>query len=213
MTKKELSAIGDLAVDKDLMIFSDELWEDIIYNDHKHVSIASLNQDVSDRTLTAFGFSKTYNIAGLQIGYLSSTNKEMMKKVKDVAGGIMRGSTSVSKAVAKTILSGEVSYYLTEELKYLHRTRRYSMQRLNEIDGIACNDLEGTYLIFPNVSAFNKSSEELSEYLLNDAKVGVTRGSQFGSRGEGHLRINIGTSLKVLEEAFNRIQNSLQKLK
>jgi bifunctional pyridoxal-dependent enzyme with beta-cystathionase and maltose regulon repressor activities len=213
MTKKELSAIGDLAVDKDLILFSDELWEDITYNDHKHISIASLNQEVSNRTLTAYGFSKTYNIAGLQIGYLSSTNKEMMKKIKKVARGIMRGTSSVSKAVAKTIMSGEVAYYLTEELRYLHKTRRYSLQRLNEIDGIICNDLEGTYLLFPNVSKYNMSSEELSEYILKDAKVEISKGSQFGSKGEGHLRINIGTSLKVLEEAFDRIQNSLEKLK
>jgi len=213
LTYKELKGIADIAIDNNLIVASDEVHSDIVFDGRKHISIASLNNEVSDRTLTAYGFSKTYNIAGLQIGYLSSTNKGMMKKIKDMARGIMRGTSSVSKAVAKTILSGEVAYYLAEELRYLHKTRRYSLERLNEIEGIACNDLEGTYLLFPNVSEYDISSEKLSEYLLEDAKVEVSKGSQFGSRGEGHLRINIGTSLKVLEEAFDRIQNSLQKLK
>ena len=81
MTQQELSSIADLAVDHDLIVASDELWEDIVYDNHKHISIAALGPEISDRTLTVFGFSKAFNISGLQAGYASTTNKKMMKEM------------------------------------------------------------------------------------------------------------------------------------
>jgi len=212
MTKEELSAIADIVLDNDLIVMSDELWEDIIFNDRKHVSIASLDPEISNRTLTVFGFSKTYNVAGLQIGYAASTNLKMVKQMKKLMKGVFRGTTTVSKAVAKTILSGDVDYYVEEELKYLHLAREYSMKRLKNIDGVNCNSLEGTFLLFPNIKAFGKTSKEMFEYLLKEARVGVSEGSQFGSNGEYHVRINIGTSLNILKEAFDRIETSLKQL-
>jgi bifunctional pyridoxal-dependent enzyme with beta-cystathionase and maltose regulon repressor activities len=212
MTKQELSSIADLAVDHDLIVVSDELWEDIVYDAHRHISIAALGSEISDRTLTVFGFSKAYSISGLQVGYAATTNKKMMKKMKKIAHGVFRGTTTISMIAAKVILSGEVDYYVTEELRYLHRAREYSLERMKGIEGIKCNALEGTYLLFPNISAFGKTSEEMVKYLLEDAKVGVSDGSRFGSRGEGHIRLNIGTSLAVLEEGLNRIESSLGKL-
>lgn len=212
MTREELSAVADLAVDHDLIVMSDELWEDIIFDDKEPVSIASLNPEISDRTLTVFGFSKAYNIAGLQIGYASTTNKKMLEEMKHISRGIFRETTTLSKVAAKTILSGKVDYYLKAELEYLHKARQYSIKRLGEIEGVESNSPEGTYLLFPRISRYGKRSKALVEYLLEDAKVGVSDGSEFGPNGEGHIRINIGTSLSVLEEAFNRIHKSLDKL-
>jgi len=213
MTQPELSSIADLAVDHDLIVMSDELWEDIVYDAHRHISIAALGPEISDRTLTVFGFSKAYNISGLQVGYASTTNKKMMKEMKRIAHGVFRGTTTVSMVAAKVILSGKVDYYVREELRYLHRVREYSLERMRGIEGVKCNALEGTYLLFPNITAFGKTSKEMVKYLLEDAKVGVSDGSQFGSRGDGHIRLNIGTSLAVLEEGLNRIESSLSKLR
>jgi aspartate/methionine/tyrosine aminotransferase len=213
MTKKELSAISDLAIDHDLIVMSDELWEDILYDDHKHVSIASLSPEISNRTLTVFGFSKAYNIAGLQIGYAVSSNTKMITDMKKKTRGIFRETTTISQAVAKTILSGKVDHYLTEELRYLHRVRDYSIKRLKEIPGVICNALEGTYLLFPNITSYSKTSTEMVQFLRQDARVEVSNGSMFGTKGDGHIRINIGTSLNILRTAFNRIEKSLDKLR
>ncbi|MDQ1278789.1 MAG: Pyridoxal phosphate-dependent aminotransferase [Thermoproteota archaeon] len=211
MTREELSAVADLAVDHDLVVMSDELWEDIVFDDKEHVSIASLNSDISERTLTVWGFSKSYNIAGLQIGYAATTNKEMLKELKRLSNGIFRETTTLSKTAAKTILSGKVDYYLKAELEYLRETREYAVKRLREIEGVKPNVPEGTYLLFPRVSRYKMKSNAIVKFLLEDAKVSVIDGSEFGSNGEGHVRINVGTSLNVLEEAFNRIQKSLNK--
>lgn len=212
MTKEELSAIADLAEDHDLVVMSDELWEDIVFDGREHISIASLNPEISDRTLTVWGFSKAYNIAGLQIGYAATTNKKMLKKMKHLSNGVFRETTTLSKAAAKTILSGKVDYYLKAELEYLQEAREYSVKRLREIEGVKSNMSEGTYLLFPRVRGYGMKSKALVKYLLEDARVGVSDGSEFGSNGEGHIRINVGTSPKVLEEGFNRVQKSLNKL-
>jgi bifunctional pyridoxal-dependent enzyme with beta-cystathionase and maltose regulon repressor activities len=212
MTKSELSAIADLALDHDFLIASDELWEDIVYPGHVHTSIAALNSDISHNTLSFFGFSKAYNIAGLQIGYITTTNETMLAGMKEVAQGILRGTSTIAQAVAKTILSGTVEYYLTQELQHLHIVRDYTIRQLQEIGDIHCNTIEGTYLLFPNLSAYGKSSSTLVSHLLTEARVGVSDGSQFGTLGEGHIRMNIGTSLSVIQEAIHRIAQALQKL-
>jgi bifunctional pyridoxal-dependent enzyme with beta-cystathionase and maltose regulon repressor activities len=212
MTRSELAAIADLAIDHKLLVASDELWEEIVYEHHPHISIASLGTEIAERTITFFGFSKSYNIAGLQIGYAATTNTQMVQEMKQIARGILRGATTISQAVAKRILRGDVEYYVKAELKYLHEAREYSLQRLQEIDGVEPNDLEGTYLLFPNIASYGIPSKEMVNHLLHDAKVGVLEGSRFGSNGEGHIRINIGTSLSILREAFDRIESSLRKL-
>jgi bifunctional pyridoxal-dependent enzyme with beta-cystathionase and maltose regulon repressor activities len=212
MTKSELSAIADLAHDHDLLIASDELWEDIVYPGHVHTSIAALNPDISHNTLSFFGFSKAYNIAGLQIGYIATTNETMLTKMKNAAQGILRGTSTIAQAAAKTILSGTVNSYLTQELQHLHTVRDYAIRQLQEIGDIHCNTIEGTYLLFPNLSAYGKPSSTLVNHLLTEAKVGVSDGSQFGTLGEGHIRINIATSLPVLQEALHRIAQALHTL-
>lgn len=212
MTKSELSAIADLVHDHDLLIASDELWEDIVYPGHVHTSIAALNPDISHNTLSFFGFSKAYNIAGLQIGYIATTNETMLTKMKNSAQGILRGTSTIAQAAAKTILSGTVKSYLTQELQHLLTVRDYAIRQLQEIGDIHCNTIEGTYLLFPNLSAYGKPSSILVNHLLTEAKVGVSDGSQFGTLGEGHIRINIATSLPVLQEALHRIAQALHTL-
>jgi bifunctional pyridoxal-dependent enzyme with beta-cystathionase and maltose regulon repressor activities len=212
MTKSELSAIADLAFDHDLLIASDELWEDIVYPGHVHTSIAALNPEISHNALSFFGFSKAYNIAGLQIGYMTTTNETMLASMKKMAQGILRGTSTIAQAVAKTILSGTVDYYLTQELQHLHTVRDYTIRKLQEIGDIHCNTIEGTYLLFPDLSAYGKPSSTLVNHLLTEGRVGVSDGSQFGTRGEGHIRINIGTSLPVLQEAIRRITHALHTL-
>ncbi len=212
MTKSELSAIADIALDNDIIIASDELWEDIVYPGHYHTSIASLHPDISRNTITFFGFSKAYNISGLQIGYIATTNATMLADMKKLAQGILRGTSTIAQAVAKTILSGQVDYYLTQELEHLCLVRDYVTRKFQEIGDIHCNPIEGTYLVFPDLSAYGKSSKDLINYLETEARVGVSAGSQFGTLGEGHIRMNIGTSLPVLQEALNRITPALRKL-
>lgn len=221
MTRDELRCIADIAVDHELTVMSDELWEDILFDGRKHTSLASLNPSIADRTITAFGFSKTFGVAGLQIGYAVATDKMMMQKIKSI--GIrdtgnpdepaLRGTGSLSLAAAKVMLSGRVDYYVRQLVAYLQEVRDQAYQRLSKMELVRLTPLEGTYLTFPDLGKYGMSSNQLAEYLLNKARVAVESGAEFGPAGEGHVRINIGTSKEILNEALNRIELALKGVK
>jgi len=213
MTKEELRGISDIAVDRNLYVMSDELWEDIRFDGRSHVSIASLNPEISERTISSFGFSKTFGVAGLQIGYMVVTNKNLMEKIRKIAKGVLRGASSLSRAAGVVMLSGALDEYVKSMLRYLESLRSIAEKRFKEMTDVTCPKLEGTYLMFPNLSSYGMVSEAMAEYLLKEGKVAVTPGSEFGHQGEGHIRICIATSKAILTEALDRIQNALAKLR
>jgi len=221
MTREELRCVADIAVDHDLTVMSDELWEDIVFDGRRHISLASLNPKMADRTVTSFGFSKTFGVAGLQVGYAVATNGQLMRKIKSIGfrdtgnpdEPSLRGTGSLGLVAAMVMLSQKVNYYVKGLVAYLQEIRDLVYKRLVDIGGMRLTPLEGTYLIFPNVSSFGMSSEDMTEYLLKRARVAVESGSEFGPSGEGHIRINIGTGKEILTEALNRIEGALKAVK
>ena len=213
LTEEELRGIGEVAVDHNLTIMSDELHEDVVLDGRKHISIASLSPEIADRTMTSFGFSKTYGVAGLQMGYLVATNKQMMESLRKIARGVLRGTTSLSKAAAPVMLDDTLRWWREGLVKHIEMIRDLVEKRLKEIGDITCPKLEGTYLMFPNISSYGKNSRELTDYLLKEGKVAVSHGSEFGPNGEGHVRMCIATSEEIINEALNRMERALSKLK
>jgi aspartate/methionine/tyrosine aminotransferase len=189
----------------------DELWEDIVFDGKEHVSIASLSPEVSDLTLSSWGFSKTFGVAGLQIGYMTTTNKEMLESMKKHATGIQRGTSTLGRAAAKVMLSSEMDYWRKGMMDHLHKTRDICAKRLGSISGVEFPELEGTYVPFPKFD-LGLSSDELQEYILKEARVAISSGQGYGSKGAGHLRINIATSESLMNEAMDRVVEALEKL-
>jgi aminotransferase len=211
MTKTELKAVADIAVDKKIYVMVDELWEDIVFDGKQHVSIASLNPEISDLTLSSWGFSKAFGVAGLQIGYMTTTNKEMMKAMQTHATGIQRGSSTLACAAAEVMLSDEMDYWRKGMMTHLHKMRDICANRLNAILGVEFPVLEGTYVPFPRFD-LGLGSDDLRDYLLKEAKVAISSGHGYGIEGEGHLRINIATSESIMNTAMDRIEAALSKL-
>jgi len=211
MTKEELTAIADIAVDHKIKLYVDELWEDIIFDERKHVTLASLNSEVSELTSTGWGVSKTFGVAGLYLGYLCTTNKTLLENFRKHAKCIQRGSSTLSRAVAPVMLDETLDWWRREVMVHLHKIREICYKRFNEIEGVYFPMFEGTYVPFPRFS-FGMSSKDLHEYLLRDAKVALTPGSNYGAKGEGHLRICIATSEEIINETIDRIQASLTRL-
>jgi aminotransferase len=211
MTREELKMVADIAVDRKIKIIVDELWEDVRFGERPHVSLASISPEVAALTTTSWGCSKTFGVAGLQIGYLCSTDKATMDNYKKLATSIQRGTTSLSRISANMMLSKKLDWWRRDMVKHLTKIKALTLKRMNEIPGVEFKDFDGTYVPFCKFN-YKMSSNDMNEYLLNNAKVAVSSGSSFGSRGESFQRINFATSDKIMNEAIDRIGNALRKL-
>ena len=213
LRKEELQAMVDLAEDHNLWIMSDEIWSDIIYDGRKHIPTASL-PNAPERTITLYGFSKTFAMAGLQLGFMVTQNQKLLKHIKDTVPGYFYPVNNISQ-IAGTAALNECWDWATEFIIHLEKVRDYVYERLVSIPKIEAHKPEGTYVIFPKIQGM--SSVEATEYLFKEAKVAVVPGhghpfSYFGPGGEGHIRIVYSTSIEIIEEAMNRIEAALTKL-
>jgi aspartate/methionine/tyrosine aminotransferase len=211
ITKEELKGIADVAVDKKINIVSDELWEDVVFDDREHISIASLNPEVGALTLTSWGFSKTFGVAGLQLGYMATTNKEMMMQMIKLVAGIQRGSSTLAKAIAPVMLDHTLDWWRRDMLKHLSKIRKLCATRMNKMNGVTFPDLEGTYVPFPRFDLGLKS-KDLADLLIKEYKVGLSAGIGYGAKGENHLRMCIATSEVIMKDALDRIEAATEKL-
>ena len=211
MTKMELKGIADIATDNDLTVMVDELWEDIIFDGRKHISLASLNPEIENRTITSWGFSKTYGVAGLQIGYLVTTNRWIMARLRRIALGILRGTSSLALAAAPIMLDETLEWWRIGIVEHSNQMRALAEHRFEEIPNVTCPKLEGTYLMFPKFVC-GLTTFELSNFMLNEAKVAFMSGNILGSQGENHLRMTIATSETILNEVFDRLEKAFKIL-
>lgn len=209
-TREELEGIGQIAKENNLLIFSDELYEDMIF-EGKHVSIASLDADLFERTLSAFGFSKAFGIAGFRIAYIVCHGKHMQELKKRLHGMIVHADT-LAQAAAKTALTNGTPW-LERLMVHLREMRDYAIERLSAIRGVWCPVPQATPFLFPNLASFGMTSQEMTRHLEENAKVIVENGAEFGPPGEGHIRINFATAYPVLKEAFYRIEKVLMKIR
>ena len=211
MTKEELKGIADVAVDEGIYVFVDELWEDILNDGRKHISLASLNPEIADLTITSWGFSKTWSVPGLQAGYLAATSKAIFDNLTNISRGVLRGTNNFSKVIAEPILSGKVDYWVREMNVYLQEMRDLVERRLDKMGDFTIPKLEGTYLMFPKFN-YGLGGDELEKFLMEEAKVTLNNGNHFGPEGEGHMRMLTATSKGIMNEALDRIERVIPKL-
>jgi len=210
MTEEELKGIADVAIDNGITVMVDELWEDIVFDGREHITLASLGPEIADRTMTSWGFSKTYGVAGLQMGYLCATNKEMMDRLRALAAGVLRGTSTLAMAAAPVMLDDTLEWWRTDVMEHLNKIRALCEKRFDETQGVTYPQLEGTYLMFPRFN-YGMNSNELDEYLFKEARVRFRSGAYFGPRGDGHLRMSIASSEEIINEVFDRVQGALKK--
>lgn len=213
MTREELTAIGRLAVEHNLTIMSDEIWSDIIYPPHQHTSMASLGPEIAGRTITVFGLSKTFGLAGLRIGFLVAPNAGVYERLMDLsrARTTAAGVTTLSQVAA--VAAYERCWYWADAfLAHLREMRDYVAGRLNAIPGVTCHSPQGTYVLFPDIMGLGMGSRETADYLLERARVAVVPGLPrwFGPGAEGNIRLCFSTSGGILTEALDRIERALE---
>lgn len=212
-TKEELTQFGNIALKHKLIILSDEIWSDIVFAPSKFTSIASINEEIKNITVTVTGFSKSYGLAGLRIGLVATANEKHYQNlfIHSLHQSTVHGANVLSQVAAKAALD-ECDYWLNDFVNHLHQMRDFCVEQLNAIPGFQCIAPDGCYVAFANITATQKSSEEMYQYLLQEAKVAVVPGLKkwFGNGAEGNIRLCFSTSEEVLAEAFSRIQKAFQ---
>lgn len=207
MKKKTLEAIADVAIENDLVIFSDEAYEKFVYDNNQHISIASL-KGMEDRVLTFQSFSKTYAMTGFRIGYVAGP-EEIIKAMTRLHIYTTVSAPTVSQFAALEALDGNQSFVEVMRKEYDKR-RKLIIKRLEEIPHINCLKPEGAFYAFPSIKGLKMSSLQASEFLLKKAKVLVVPGNEFGIHGEGYIRMSYATSYEKIEEAMDRIEKAVK---
>jgi aspartate aminotransferase len=216
--QKQIEQIAELAVEKGFYVLSDEIYEKILYDGNKHVSIASLGEDIKKLTLTVNGFSKAFSMTGWRLGYVAAE-----KPIIDAMDAIQ--SHSASNLVSFTQPAGEAALNGPQEvvdvmLAEFDKRRKYIVSRLNAIEGITCATPGGAFYVFPNVSAlygrsFNGNvitgSEAFSDYILEQANVAMVAGSGFGA--DNYVRLSYATSMECIEKGLDRVAEAVANLK
>ena len=211
-TKAELLKLGEFACKHNLIILSDEIWSDIIFTPHVFTSIASLNEEIRQRTVTVTGYSKSYGLAGLRIGTVMASNPEHYSMLFEASlhQSTIHGANTLSQIAAVAALD-ECGDYLQGFVSHLQEMRDLTVGLLNETNGFHCIAPEGCYVAFANITGTGKSSAEIREILFNEAKVAVVPGQKewFGEGAEGYIRLCFSTTRPILEDALNRIKNTI----
>jgi aminotransferase len=206
----EAALLAKIAVERDLLVICDEVYEKIVYDGAKHYCLATF-PGMRERTLIVNSFSKTYAMTGLRVGYVYGP-KELISPLWLVHQYTVACVDSPSQYIALAALLGSQEF-VNDMVKEFDRRRRLVHKGLNEISNFKCTLPKGAFYVFPNITDFGKSSEEVVEFLLKEAGVITVPGSAFGSRGEGYIRVSYAAAYEQLEKALDRIDKAAKKRK
>ena len=209
-SRETLERLAEIAVRHDLLVLSDEIYEQLVYDGAEHISIASL-PGMKERTITLSGCSKAYSMTGWTLGYMCAP-KEIIQACVRVHQYTITCASSFVQEAAVTALK-ECDEDVEAMRREYQRRKDYVVKALNEIDGISCNNPKGAFYIFVNIKKLGKTSMEMAEYLLETAKVALVPGSAFGNGGEGYLRISYACGYEELTEACDRIKTAVEALR
>ena len=205
MTREELKEIAEVAIEKDLIVISDEIYSELTYNG-RHCSIASL-PGMKERTIVINGFSKSYAMTGWRLGYAAGPKEIIGQMVKIHQFAIMCAPTTSQYAGVEALKNGDADVARMKEA--YDQRRRFLMERFKEI-GLDCFEPFGAFYVFPSIKKFGMTSEEFATRLLQEEKVAVVPGTAFGECGEGFVRISYAYSIDNLKIALERIERFIR---
>lgn len=214
-TEEELKALGQICLDKEVLIVSDEIYEKLIYGNSKHVSIAGLSPELKDHTIIINGVSKSHSMTGWRIGYAAG-NKEIIKAMTNLASHSTSNPTTPAQYGAIAAYAGPQD--AVEEMRQAFEERlNIIYDKLVAVPGFQCVKPQGAFYLFPNAKKAAELTgfetvDAFAEALLEEAKVAVIPGSGFGA--PNNIRLSYATSLELLEKAVERIHQFVEsKLK
>ncbi|MDR2818583.1 MAG: pyridoxal phosphate-dependent aminotransferase [Endomicrobium sp.] len=216
-SQEELKTIADVCVKHKIFIISDDIYEKLVYDKFKFISIAQVSPQAKELTIVINGVSKAYAMTGWRIGYTAGP-KDIISAMSKIQSQSTSNACSISIKAAVEALNG--SQECVENMrKEFEKRRDYIVTRLNSIHGITCRKPEGAFYVFPNVkellgktfdSKTINTDLEFADYLLNYAKIAVVPGTAFGA--EGYIRLSYATSIENIKSGMDRLETALKKV-
>lgn len=206
LTRDEIDTLCAIAIEHDLLVYTDEMYEKIVYDGNEHISIAA-QPGMWERTLTFNGLSKAYAMTGWRLGYVAAP-RAYMDEIAKVHSHSVTCATSFAQFGGVAALTGPQEF-IGEMVSAWDRRRLAVAEGLNRVKGFSCRLVEGAFYHFVDIRGTGLDSLTLADQLLNEAHVAMTPGIAFGEAGEGHIRLSFATSDELLAEAVKRIGDSV----
>ena len=207
-TREELETIVEVASGEDIYILSDEIYEKLVYDDAKHVSIASLSKEAYDLTITVNGFSKSYAMTGWRLGYLAAP-EAVAKAVDSIQSHTTANPSSFSQRGALAALKGD-QQPVADMREEFDMRRNYMIDRLSKIPNVTAVKPQGAFYVLLNVSQLGLTSQNFADRLLSKANVAVVPGAAFGD--DRTIRLSYATSIDIIKKGLDRLQDFCRTL-
>jgi aspartate aminotransferase len=207
-TPDEIKALGDICVEKGVLIMSDEIYEHLLYDGAVHKSVASFSPAHSDHTIVVHGFAKAWSMTGWRLGFLAAP-EPIAKAIDAIQSHSTSNPTSFAQKGAVAALTGPQDHLQGWLAEYAKR-RTYAWKKLNSIPGISCVNSKGAFYLFPNISKLGLKSSDFCARLLEAERVAAVPGIAFGA--DDYLRISYATSLANIEKGLDRLEKFAKSL-
>src|SRR5881628_1314851 len=207
-TPEEIKAIGDICVEKGVLIMSDEIYEHLLYDGAKHQSVASFSQAHYDHTIVVHGFAKAWSMTGWRLGFLAAP-EPIAKAIDAIQSHSTSNPTSFAQKSAVAALTGPQTHLTGWLAEYAIR-RGVAYQKISAMPGVSCVNSKGAFYLFPNIAATGLKSTEFCARLLEQQKVAAVPGIAFGA--DDYIRISYATSLANIEKGLDRMDKFVRGL-
>ena len=213
-TKEELKKLGDICLEHDILIVSDEIHHDLILPGNEHTCFSTLSEELEQKTIVCTAPSKTFNLAGLQVSNIIIPNEKLRQSfINTIVHKNGIGIPNSFGIVAMIAAYNEGEEWLEQALKYIDSNFRFLQEFVtNNLPDIKYIKPEGTYLAWLDFNSLGLNDEDLKSLILNKANIALDGGKLFGSGGEGFQRINVACPKLILEDAMQRIKNVFEML-
>ncbi len=209
-SKEELEALAEVLKGTDITVFSDEIYEKLVYGGVKFTPLASISEDMFQRTVTINGLSKSVAMTGWRFGYLATPRVELVQAMNRLQSHSTSNINTITQAAAIAGLDGSVDKRV-EEMRTVFESRRDEAYKLiNAIDGLSVIKPDGAFYLFINIKEVSNNSMKFAKDLLSQEGVAIVPGIAFGA--EGYIRFSFATDIETIREGIKRLENFIKRM-
>lgn len=212
-TKDELTELGNIALENNIIVVSDEIHGDLVYKPNSHTVFSSISEELADNSIICTAPNKTFNIAGLKTANVIIKNKKLRTQYETHYEKTFLEGPNLLGDIAQTAAYNYGEEWYEEMMEYVTENLEYTLDFFKtRIPKIKITRPEGTYLLWLDCSALHMNNEDLKNFFIKKCKVWFNDGESFGKAGANFMRLNIATSRSVLKEAYERIEREINIL-